>query len=271
VLLAVAAGCQPNIPECRSGELRFDGRPPRRLFAYDTTCREDCFSLPRIGSDCDAVCDPIISVAPAGVLRDDRSLSVVDFGSLGNSKALVYAFEYVDEAGGTAPDGWGFVAADERTYLSDQLDATARFVMTTFVMEFLQECPGGVCDDDLLCVPHDNTTVCAEACDLAVAEPCARGLICEPITATTGACNFSGQSLPLGGNRLSSVVVGELLTATPGRLELFEVSSDRLAGRFFLAWETPTKQPQGQVNGCFDLTLSAAIDFNGQSIRLLGP
>ncbi len=49
----------------------------------------------------------------------------------------------------------------------------------------------------------------------------------------------------------------EVLLATPGRLEVLDVDDDAIEGRFFLTYESPTGQQQGQVNGCFSLDMAA--------------
>ena len=123
-----------NVPLCDPGEVRYSGRPPRKLFAYDKTCRDDCFSLPR-DSSCDPECSDVHLESPTGVLTNDRSLILLDTESLGQPKALAYAFGYLDETGGDAPQGWGFLAAGPQTYLSDERDGTARFVIETQVIE----------------------------------------------------------------------------------------------------------------------------------------
>jgi hypothetical protein len=68
-----------------------------------------------------------------------------------------------------------------------------------------------------------------------------------------------------------AAVVSEPVTAEPGRLEVLDVDDDRIAGRFYLSYESLTGQPQGQVNGCFDLSIGAPIDIGGDTVRVLSP
>lgn len=127
-----ALGCD-SMPTCSSGEVRYQGRPPRRLFSYDRSCRGNCFTFPSAG--CDESCESIDLDQPTGAVIDRRNLILADTENVGTGKALIYSFKYVDEAGGSAPVGWGIVDAGPRTYLSNQLDGTARFVMDTMVAD----------------------------------------------------------------------------------------------------------------------------------------
>jgi len=132
-VLGLAACVDTSIvPSCKAGQVRFAGRPPARLFAYDSTCRRDCFSSP--SGACDAECPEVAVRSPLGRLANDRELSLGTFWDLGDGRALVYSFAFIDEAGGRAPDGWGFLATGgSRTYLAGETRATARFVMETTV------------------------------------------------------------------------------------------------------------------------------------------
>ena len=213
VLLLCTACEQP--PECMPGQMKYEGRPPRQLFAYDSSCRNDCFSLPaqKAGkARCDPSCEPVGVKQPSGTLFGDRTLLLYDLDSLRDSRALIFSFGFVDEAGGEAPDDWGMAAVGPRTYLSDRIDGTARFFMEVGVAEF------------------------------------------EP----------NGQDLLVIVEQLS-----ELMSADPGRLEILHASEDRLAGRFFLGYQTSTAQPQGEVIGCFDLSLSEVRDSGGVSYQSL--
>jgi hypothetical protein len=216
VAMTLSAACE-SPPECRPGELCYEGRPPRTLFAFDLACRENCFSLPAgtDGGRCDPEC-PDVRVNPGGALLDDRTLVLVDVDSLASDTralALVYTFGYVDDAGGNAPDAWGLTLVGPRTYLAGQTDGTARFAMEVGVSEV------------------------------------------EPSAADPELLVLTG-------------TVSEYLSAAPGRLEILEAAPNRIAGRFFLAYQTPTAQPQGEVIGCFDLNLSDPRDEGGVSYQV---
>lgn len=218
VLLAGGVACDGSpVPECAAGQVRYAGRPPPRLFSYDRTCRADCFSFP--SGACDRECEEIELNEQAGGLlaANDRLLALSDAVSLGDSRALVYAFSFYDEAGGEAPDGWSFLTAGPASYQSDQVFGTARFIIETAVYAV------------------------------------------EPVT-VDGVSGF----------RIVEPV-SDVLHATPGRLDVLEASEQRIAGRFYLSYETPTEQPQGQVLGCFDLGVRGVYDLGGSTARLLGP
>lgn len=65
-------------------------------------------------------------------------------------------------------------------------------------------------------------------------------------------------------------LLGEPLDAVPGRIEVERIDS-RLKGQFYLLYETPKRQPQGQVVGCFDLTVSDAVSTPAGAVRVLSP
>ncbi len=192
--------------------MRYAGRPPRVMFAYDTSCRSDCFSLPA-EKGCHPECKDIEVQKPAGLLIDDRSLVLADAQSLGEPLALLFTFGFVDEAGGEAPANWGFVAAGERSYVADNLVGTARFVMEALVAEV----------------------------------------------------SFTNERLAIG------TVTGEAARAISARLEVTEASQERLAARFFLGFASATGQLQGEVLGCFDLTLGPAEVVGASVMRTLSP
>ncbi len=209
----LVGACKDSMPQCRPGELRYDGRPPESMFAYDHSCRADCFSFP--DGSCDADCGEVQVGDPAGaLLADDRQLVLADASSLGGDKALIHTFTYEDEAGGTAPEGWTFLAAGPGTYVSNRVEGTARFRIDTTVAQVERQTVDG-----------------------------------EPVLVV-------------------QQVVGESRVAWPGRLELFQVSEQRLAGRFYLSYERPTEKPEAEVMGCFDLALSAPLSGG---VRVLKP
>ncbi|OGQ92018.1 MAG: hypothetical protein A2289_23125 [Deltaproteobacteria bacterium RIFOXYA12_FULL_58_15] len=215
-LFAALVACD-SLPECEKGEVRFDGRPPRTMFAFDRTCRDNCFSYPASDASCDPSCPEIVLDRPTGVLIEDRHLLLADAKSLGASRALVFGFGFVDEAGGDAPSDWGITRSGSRTYLNDQVVGTARFVMDTGVAEVAIN----VFDDDDSDLLATRTT--AEAA----------------------------------------------LVAQPGRLEFLEANDGRLRGRFLLGYQTSTHQAQGEVVGCFDVSLSEERELDGVSYRVI--
>ena len=134
-LATMTSGCE-NPPECKSGEIRFIGRPAQRLFEFDTTCRADCFSAPTAAT-CERECVEHKVPTSAGLLEGysssdtfaDRTLSLVDNETLGENGALVLSFGYEDEAGELAPASGGFLSTEETVYLSERVLGTARFKM----------------------------------------------------------------------------------------------------------------------------------------------
>jgi hypothetical protein len=211
VVMLAATGCDSAVV-CGAGQVSYQGRPPASLFAFDTTCREGCFSMPSDAS-CEQECPDVTLKAPTGVLLSDRSLWLADIESLGSGRALIFSFGYVDEAGGTAPAGWGLTAAGPRSYLSDQIAGSARFVME----------------------------------------------------ATAVTYEVSGELLVV------TDVLGGPLPVDPGRLDVRRVEAGRIAGEFFLGFVTVTNQPQGQVNGCFDLSMGPEQEAGGVRFRRLNP
>ena len=132
-LATIISGCE-SPPECKSGEIRFIGRPALRLFEFDTTCRSDCFSAPTAAT-CERECVEHKVPTSKGLLQGynssdtyaDRTLSLVDNETLGENGALVLSFGYEDEAGELAPTSGGFLSTEETVYLSERVLGTARF------------------------------------------------------------------------------------------------------------------------------------------------
>ena len=145
IIASLGTGCANEIT-CNPGEFRYTGRPPRSLFAYDLSCRADCFSLPQ--GNCPQNCSPINVAQPQGYLTSDRSLSLIDTSSLQVSTdgsvvyGLVFTFGYIDEAGGAAPAGWDLLTAGPREYLANNVQGTARFVMQSGVYQLVSEADG---------------------------------------------------------------------------------------------------------------------------------
>lgn len=220
-----AAGCQDDArPECQAGEVIYTGRPPARLFDFITECRDDCFAGSSV-EQCDTDCGRLEVGEPLGaLLGGDRELWVVDALTLGQQRALVFTFAYVDEAGGTAPPGWSFLQNGPASYLAEHVSGTARFVMDTRVVTYVE-------DDGRAGVPR-----------------------------------FPGD----GVTYVPDALVGEAVPVTPGRLEILAATAERLAGRFYLSYETLTGQPQGQVNGCFDLSIVSSSGSGAELVRVLG-
>ena len=213
-LSTLLLGCD-NTPECKSGEIRFIGRPAQRLFDFDTTCRADCFSAPS-GSSCQRECTEHSVPTSKGLLQGynasdtfgDRTLSLIDTETLGTAGALVLSFGYEDEAGELAPTFGGFLSSGEEIYLSDRVLGTARFKMRVGVA--LDANQDGVYDI-----------------------------------------------------RDSTELVGSILDAYPGRLEISEASAEKISGNFYLQFDTPTSQPESEMTGCFNLSVGAqAADTN---------
>ena len=251
------AACGTGVPECNPGEIIYDGRPPQRLFSYDATCRDDCFSRP-VSSGCKAACDRVTSLSPGGAVIDDREIAVADFSSLGGNKALVYRCGYVDDAKGDAPTGWGILSSGPLNYLSGQTAGTARFHMHTAVYEYADDCTANPCLGGELCVPVDGFNQCLPECDPnSTTEPCGPARTCEAITATLGYCRFTAGSDQIGLRHVAREPYGEAVASDPGKLDVTVVEAERVAGKFFLAYETPTGQAESQVSGCFDLRIGA--------------
>jgi hypothetical protein len=139
LLVLILCACDNRLA-CDEDEFRYRGRPPRSLFAYETTCRDDCFS----DAACNKQCDEQVAVRPEGgvrgdpvlskdtTLRNDRFLMLADTSSLGGNRALVFEFGFLDEAKGQAPTDWGLLQ-QPRSYLQNEVAETARFVMRTAV------------------------------------------------------------------------------------------------------------------------------------------
>lgn len=206
-------GCD-HTPECSSAELRYSGRPPERLFSFNGSCRDDCFSAPRSAAQCDRSCPDVRVIQPLGYLQDDRSLVIVDQLSLQGGRGLVHRFGFVDESAGAVPFNWTFVSEGQRTYVADELQGTTRFIMDVTVA--------------------DDAVACADG---------------------TGVCDGE-----------------EIAVATPGRLEVTAVDESHIVGRYFLAFESTTGQPQAEVVGCFNVSMGALqAGALGTTRRLLSP
>ncbi len=307
--VVAVSGCD-DAAECSDGELRYSGRPPRRLFSYDTSCRKDCFSQPRSNASCEQVCGKRKLARPPGLILDDRTLMLFDLESLEPGRGLVYQFGYLDEAGGTAPEGWTYFSAGPQAYLSDQLDSTARFMMWAWVTEFGTDCAGrpGTCESGEHCVEVGEAFYCARncvaasegrdpcepgrsclvddqgarACDgggcglqCASSAVCGAGLVCSPQSTCVPrtACLIDGPIELVGERYVSMAPTGDAAQVAPGRLEVHEISAPDavIYGTFYLAWETATGQPQGQVAGCFNLEMGEPDVEGGKIRRVLSP
>jgi hypothetical protein len=206
--LLVGCGKDESLPQCARGEMRYSGRPAPRLFSFDLTCRKDGFSYPTDKS-CKSEGGEVKVAHPWGQIAGDRFLTLADLSSVGSNRALVFGFGFVDRDGGSAPLGWGIVSEGPASYLAGWTEGSARFLMTTSVVDYSMKS--------------------VEGADVMV----------------------PGQSL------------SEPVEPKPGRLEIEEADASHLRGRFYLFYETPTKQPQDGLSGCFDLNakqLSAAAE-----------
>lgn len=222
VMALVLSACDEQ-PYCEAGEFRIRGKLPPRLFAFETACREDCFTS-SADSACSLDCGEMAVSEMNGALWgiadeddvvtqivDDRMLTLVDTGSLSDGRAIVWEFGYVDMANGQAPVGWGFMKAGPRTYKAQQWDSTAQFVARVGVAIDLNS------DGIYSLNPLDGEVAAAGS---------------------------------------------QVLESFPAQIEILETvaaseSGDgQLNGRFFLAFDTPTKQPQSELLGCFNLSVA---------------
>lgn len=298
VLLAVltggviASGCNTaGVPECAEGEIRYRGRPPRRMFKLDCTCRADCFSLPKVGPGCAtqdsyARCAPdcgLVDVEqPSGQLRGaldvfaarrksigSRALVLVDASSMADDgRALVFEFGYEDVEGGEAPTDWSFFAAGPRTYRTYEVQGSARFLMRAGVAKDRNEngtynLDAGAC-----------RFICAADSDCPGSQRCRDEGVCALAAQADGSPDADSETSPLACSRTADcqanqvcvaggeveAAQGDVVYADPGRLEIRTATDNRISGRFFLGFESPTGQFQTQVNGCFDLPVRAAQD-----------
>jgi hypothetical protein len=165
VLAALASACSSSSsPECDGGDVRYEGRPPPRLFAYETECRDDCFTSRVKG--CERACDEISVSEPVAYVRDERSLVLVDPVSLGGDRALIHRFGWRDQTGGNAPAQFSFSAAGTRRYRSGQLLAPAIFEVSTWVAPIEPYTAGG---QELLRLDLAETEVlAAEPAELSI-------------------------------------------------------------------------------------------------------
>lgn len=202
--------------ECAAGEVRFSGRPPARVFAFDSSCNSDCFSNPQnaCDNDCGEVAADSSKDSTLGYLygnngvRDDRVMALVDRHHFGDGRALVFEFGSLDELGDPAMiSTWGFLAGGKQSYLANQVSGVERFFMRAAVAVDS--------DSDGIYELDSNSS---EASDAG----------------------------------------SEVVDAHPGRLDILHTAGDRLIGKFFLGFSSLIKQPQGEVEGCFDVAVSPA-------------
>ena len=234
--MLVFAGCDDH-PRCEAGEFRVRGKLPPRLFAFEQGCREDCFTS-TTDSSCDLECGETAIGELSGSLWgifdeddvatqivDDRMLTLVDTGSLGEGRAIVWEFGYIDMANGQAPVGWGFMRAGPRTYKGGDWDSTAQFIVRVGVAVDLNK------DGVYSLNPIENEVAAAGS---------------------------------------------DVIQSYPGQLEILETTVDagsgvgQISGRFFLAFDTPTQQPQSEITGCFNLSVSPSTN-DGEYRREIYP
>lgn len=236
VVMIAMTGCD-RVPECASGEFRYRGRLPPRLFTFEAECKDTCLTGNQ-SPECELDCQERSVTGMGGALWagaegqelvepviDDRMLTLVDTESLGGGRALVWEFGFIDAANGQAPAGWGFMRQGPRTYLSREWEGTAEFVARVGVVTDLNG--DGVYSLD----PNQGEVAAAGS---------------------------------------------EVLDAKPGRLEILSTTVDsetgegRISGRFFLGFESPTERPEAEVIGCFELSVASGAD-NGSYRRALSP
>ncbi|MBI5509327.1 MAG: hypothetical protein HY903_11295 [Deltaproteobacteria bacterium] len=190
-------GCSGNVPTCSAGQMKTDGVLAEELRVMARGCATACWSF-AFDDVCGPGCVPIDFTAPSGVLVADRRLMLVMVDDADNRAGTVYRFGFEDEAGGQAPDGWGFMANGPASYIADTVTSTARFVIEA-----------GQTHQDRV----------------------------------NGEQSFS-----------------KAHRSEPGRLEILIAETDRLAGRMFLGFNSPTAQPGSEILGCFDLSVKDGVD-----------
>lgn len=207
VILALGlAACEGNTPICHPGQMKIDGSVDQELLLYKRSCEDSCWTFP-FDDVCAATCVPPMSFeGPNGVLVGDRRLMLTKVTNAALHSGYVLSFGYVDELGGTAPNGWGFLAEGPRSYLGDTLDGSARFVIE---------------------------------------------MVATRIDPASNIQSFT-----------------DVMTSSPGRLEILKVTDTRIGGRFFVGFDSPTQQAGGELLGCFDLTVN---DLVGNLYQLLTP
>ena len=205
-LSLVLVACGGNAPVCSAGQVKVDGSLDEELLLYRRSCEAACWSFP-FQDACAAACVPPTTFDVSnGLLMGDRTIMLTQVTDVASQSAYVFSFGYVDELGGTAPNGWGFLAEGPRSYLADTLDGSARFVIEMAVTQI---------------DPETNIRSYTDA-----------------------------------------------VISKPGRLEVLEVTDTRIGGRFFVGFDSPTKQSGGELLGCFNLTFSDLVD---NAYRLLTP
>ena len=172
--LSIATGCDAN-PQCESGEIRYRGNPPWLLCGNSENCFVDDFSVPCSESDCGeerlvadgygwlwgfkGYAETTQSITP------DRMISIIDNSSLKDGNKLVFEFGFIDETGEQAPEGWGFISQGaETSYLSNQLEGTAKFMIKTAIAKDLN-------DDEFINLTMDQGEVAAANSQVIIGHP----------------------------------------------------------------------------------------------------
>ena len=128
VVSTALAACGGNVPVCSPGEMIVDGSVDEELLDYERPCEAACWSFP-FDELCADACVPIDLAQPNGMLVLDRRLMLAQIESATQRRARIFRFGYVDELGGEAPKGWGFLSEGRRSYMGNTLDGSARFVI----------------------------------------------------------------------------------------------------------------------------------------------
>ena len=193
----VVAGCD-GMPECGPGEFRDRGRLPTRLFAFEPACQQSCLTS-NLSSECELDCQERSVNEMGGALWgiadsddaveqivDDRMLSLVDTGSLGGDRALVWEFGFIDAANGQAPVGWGFMRQGPRTYLSNEWEGSAHFVTRVGVATDLN-------GDGIYSLNPNDGEVAAAGSDVLNAKPGRLEILSTTVDSQTGIGVISGR------------------------------------------------------------------------------
>lgn len=225
LLLVVAAlwslGCDTQ-PRCEPGEFRYRGRLPARLFSFESTCQQSCLTS-TVDPECRLECGERAVPDVTGALR-----GVADQDD--------------------PPDQ----IVDDR--LLTLVEATSLGGGRALVWEFgFLDAANGQAPTGWGFMRQGPRTYLTGEWD--------------------GTAQFSarvGVALDVNGDGIFSLnpIEGELaaagsevLSSTPGRLEILDTSTDeatgvaRIVGRFFLAFETTTERPESEVVGCFNLAV----------------
>jgi len=232
----VTVACDTQ-PQCKSGEFRLRGKLPPRLFPFETTCRADCFTS-TVDESCNEECGEFAVGELHGSLwgvadDDDIASQIVDDRML----------TLVDT--GSLSDGraivWEFGYVDMANGQAPPGWGFMRAGPRTYTAD-----------------EWDSTAQFVVRVGIAI--------------------DVNGDGIySLNPNDGEVAAAGsEVIYSTPGRLEILKIDTDegsgtgQIAGRLFLAFETPTLQPQSEIIGCFDLSVGPSTN-DGEYRRQVFP